>query len=70
MQSDGGRFNQLDDLMRPEARIHKLSMQCKMGSIIFRETIMYDIGQEPGWIDGRGELARILHVHVFDEFDL
>jgi hypothetical protein len=56
--------------MRPETRIHKLGIQCKTGSIMFREPVAYDIGQEPGVIDCRGGLLMILYLHVFDEFDL
>jgi hypothetical protein len=43
MQFGGGKFNQPDNLMRPEARIHKLSIQCKTGSITFRETGSFKI---------------------------
>jgi hypothetical protein len=53
MQFGGGKFNQPDDLMSQEARIHKLDIRCKTGSITFRETVVYDIGQEPGWTDIR-----------------
>jgi hypothetical protein len=70
MQFGGGKFNQPDNLMRPEARIHKLSIQCKAESITFRETVVYDIGQEPGWINNRGWMIRIFHLSVLDEFDL
>jgi hypothetical protein len=56
--------------MCPEVRIHKLSTQCKTGSITFRETVASDIGQELSWIDSRDGLASILHLHVFDKFDL
>jgi hypothetical protein len=70
MQFGGGKFNQPDDLMHQGARIHKLSIQCKTRSITFRETVAYDIGQEPGWINGRGGLVRNLHLHVFGEFGL
>jgi hypothetical protein len=59
-----------DDLMHLEERIHKLSIQYKTGRITFRETVGYAIRQEPGGIDNRGGLARILHLHVCDEFDL
>jgi hypothetical protein len=62
MQFSGGKFNQPDDLMRPEVRIHKLSIQCKTASI--RETVAYDVGQQPGLINSRGGLVRILHLHV------
>jgi hypothetical protein len=63
MQFGGGKFNQPDDLMHPEWRIHKLSIQCKTESIAFRETVAYNIGQEPGWIDSTAGLVRILHLH-------
>jgi hypothetical protein len=53
MQFGGGKFNQPGDLMRPKARIHKLSTQRKTGSIVFSETVVYDIEQEPGRIDSR-----------------
>jgi hypothetical protein len=56
--------------MRPEARIHQLSIQWKTESITFRETVAYDIGQEPDLIDSRGGLVRILQCPVSDEFDL
>jgi hypothetical protein len=70
MQFGGAKLNQLDNFMHPEAGIHKLSIQCKTGSITFRETLAYNIGQESGWIDSRGWLVTILHLHVFHEFDL
>jgi hypothetical protein len=41
-----------------------------MGSIAFRETVAYDIGEDPGWTDSRDGLVRILNLHIFDEFDL
>jgi hypothetical protein len=70
MQFGGGKFSQPDDLMRPEAHIHKLSIQCNTGSITFRETVAYDIGQELGWIDLMGGPVMIPYPHAFDEFDL
>jgi hypothetical protein len=70
VQFGGGKFNQLDDLMRPEARIHKLIIQYKTESITFRETVVYNIGREFGWINNRGGLVRILHLYVFDDLDL
>jgi hypothetical protein len=70
MQVGVDKFNQPDDVMRPETRIHKLGIQCKTGSITFREPVAYDIGQEPCVIDCRGGLVMILYLHVFDEFDL
>jgi hypothetical protein len=57
MQFGGGKFNHPGGLVRAEASIHKLSIQCKTENITFRETVAYDIGQEPGWIDSRGGLA-------------
>jgi hypothetical protein len=39
---------------------------CRFGG----DPVTCDIGQEPGWIDSRGEPVTILYLHVFDDFDL